>query len=129
MNAKLAAWVDEMARLCGPDRVEWLDGSEAEKQRLEAQAVASGGTTINIYPALIPSSGGQPVQYQTVDNSPANNATITPVTKPMYPGTTGNTHGERKDATPATKASPNETCPPSTLSAPRRAGDRWPSAG
>ncbi len=42
MHAKLAAWVDEMARLCGPDRVEWLDGSEAEKERLEAQAVASG---------------------------------------------------------------------------------------
>ncbi|MDD5656479.1 MAG: phosphoenolpyruvate carboxykinase (GTP) [Elusimicrobia bacterium] len=41
-HAKLSAWVAEMAALCGPDRVEWLDGSEAEKARLEARALASG---------------------------------------------------------------------------------------
>jgi hypothetical protein len=40
--------------------------------------VASGGTSISIYPALIPAAaGGQAVQYQTTDTSPANNATIT----------------------------------------------------
>lgn len=43
--------------------------------------VASGATSIPIYPALIPSSGGNAVQYQTVDNSPANSATITLVQK------------------------------------------------
>jgi hypothetical protein len=37
---------------------------------------ASGATSISIYPAIIPSVGGQQVQYQTVDNSPANGATI-----------------------------------------------------
>jgi len=41
-HAKLEAWVREMAELCRPDRVAWLDGSEAEKGRLEAEAVASG---------------------------------------------------------------------------------------
>jgi len=50
------------------------------KQFVVTQAVAANGTTINIYPALIPASNGQAVQYQTVDNSPANAATITPVT-------------------------------------------------
>lgn len=40
--------------------------------------VAGSGTSISIYPALIPAAaGGLAVQYQTVDNSPANGATIT----------------------------------------------------
>ncbi|MCE0484765.1 MAG: phosphoenolpyruvate carboxykinase (GTP) [Methylacidiphilales bacterium] len=33
------AWVDEMARLCLPDRIHWCDGSEEEKERLTQQAV------------------------------------------------------------------------------------------
>lgn len=43
-------------------------------------ALANGGVTLNIFPALIPSAAGSPVQYQTVDNSPANAANIVPVT-------------------------------------------------
>lgn len=38
--------------------------------------VLSGATSIPIYPALIPAVGGVAVQYQTVDSSPANAATI-----------------------------------------------------
>ena len=41
-HAELAAWVEEMARLCQPDRVVWLDGSEEEKNDLVAKAVAAG---------------------------------------------------------------------------------------
>jgi hypothetical protein len=40
--------------------------------------VAAGATSIPIYPALIPPSGGQQVQYQTVTASPANNAAVSP---------------------------------------------------
>ena len=43
--------------------------------------VASGATSIPIYPAIVPPSGG-PVQYQTVSASPASGATITLATKP-----------------------------------------------
>ena len=44
-------------------------------------AVANGGTTLNIYPALIPfAAGGVQVQYQTVDASPANAADVIPAT-------------------------------------------------
>ena len=39
-NPTLLARVDEMAKLCKPDRVTWCDGSEAEKKRLIEQAVA-----------------------------------------------------------------------------------------
>jgi hypothetical protein len=39
--------------------------------------VASGATSIPIYPALIPSNAGAQVQYQTVDVSPASGAAVT----------------------------------------------------
>ncbi|MGI6294826.1 MAG: phosphoenolpyruvate carboxykinase (GTP) [Armatimonadota bacterium] len=35
-------WIDEMAALCKPDKVVWIDGSEAEKQRLTEQALSTG---------------------------------------------------------------------------------------
>ncbi|HAZ07572.1 MAG TPA: phosphoenolpyruvate carboxykinase (GTP) [Elusimicrobia bacterium] len=41
-HAGLKAWVDEMAALCQPDGVIWVDGSEAEKKVLENRAVARG---------------------------------------------------------------------------------------
>jgi len=50
------------------------------KQFVVTQAVATAGTSIPIYPALIPASGGQTVQYQTVDNSPTNNGAVTVLT-------------------------------------------------
>ena len=47
------------------------------RQFVVTQTVATGGTLVNIYPAIIPfAANGQPQQYQTVDNSPANGATI-----------------------------------------------------
>lgn len=41
--------------------------------------VAAGATTIPVYPAIVPPSGGNPVQYQTVTASPANGAAVNPV--------------------------------------------------
>jgi phosphoenolpyruvate carboxykinase (GTP) len=41
----LQEWVAGMASLCRPDRVYWCDGSEDEKERLTAQAVAEGVLT------------------------------------------------------------------------------------
>jgi phosphoenolpyruvate carboxykinase (GTP) len=41
-HAKLKAWVDEIAQICTPDAVVWVDGSEAEKKRLEKRGVARG---------------------------------------------------------------------------------------
>ena len=41
-HKKLIEWVDEMGKLCGPDRVVWCDGSEAEKKRFEGEAVQTG---------------------------------------------------------------------------------------
>jgi hypothetical protein len=47
------------------------------KQFVVTAPVASGGTSIPIYPPLIPAAGGQQVQYQTTTISPASGATMT----------------------------------------------------
>ncbi len=41
-HRQLLAWVDEMAKLCSPDRVYWCDGSQAEYDRLCDEMVESG---------------------------------------------------------------------------------------
>jgi phosphoenolpyruvate carboxykinase (GTP) len=41
-NAKLNAWVQEVAALCEPDRVRWCDGSESEYKEMCDLLVASG---------------------------------------------------------------------------------------
>lgn len=46
------------------------------RQFVVTAAAINGATSISIYPALIPGVAGNPVQYQTVDVSPANAAAI-----------------------------------------------------
>jgi phosphoenolpyruvate carboxykinase (GTP) len=52
-NKAVSTWVDEMARLCKPDKVEWCDGSEEERGRLTRLAVADG-TLIELDPKKLP---------------------------------------------------------------------------
>jgi phosphoenolpyruvate carboxykinase (GTP) len=54
-NRRLLAWVDEMARLCMPDRIYWCDGSQAEYDRLCEEMVQSG-TFIRLNPDKRPNS-------------------------------------------------------------------------
>ena len=44
-NKRLLAWVQEVAELTSPDRIEWCDGSDAEWNRLTQELVASGTLT------------------------------------------------------------------------------------
>ncbi|TVQ56301.1 MAG: phosphoenolpyruvate carboxykinase (GTP) [Rhodobacteraceae bacterium] len=41
-HARLIAWVEDMVRLCQPDRVHWADGSDAEWRRLTDEMVEAG---------------------------------------------------------------------------------------
>jgi phosphoenolpyruvate carboxykinase (GTP) len=54
-NKKLLAWVDEMAKLCTPDRIYWCDGTQEESDRLCDEMVESG-TFIRLNPQKRPNS-------------------------------------------------------------------------
>ncbi|MDD3179448.1 MAG: phosphoenolpyruvate carboxykinase (GTP) [Opitutaceae bacterium] len=52
-NVQLLNWVKEMAALCKPDQIHWVDGSQQEYDALCAQLVA-GGTFIKLNEKLWP---------------------------------------------------------------------------
>jgi phosphoenolpyruvate carboxykinase (GTP) len=52
-NQHLLEWVQKMAKLTQPDRIEWCDGSEEEKKRLTEESVA-GGLLIPLNPKKLP---------------------------------------------------------------------------
>ena len=54
-NAKLVAWVADMAALCKPDSIYWCDGSDAEYQRL-CQQLVDAGTFKKLDPVKRPNS-------------------------------------------------------------------------
>jgi len=45
-HPELTAWIEEMARLCQPDRVVWINGSADQRQELTMEAVATGELTL-----------------------------------------------------------------------------------
>jgi len=48
-HTKLLAWVDEIATLCKPDRIEWCDGSQEEYDRL-CDVLVEGGSYVRLNP-------------------------------------------------------------------------------
>ena len=54
-NAKLNAWVAEIAALCQPDRVQWCDGSEAEYREM-CRLLVEAGTFFPLNPSKRPNS-------------------------------------------------------------------------
>jgi hypothetical protein len=73
-NEGLLAWVREMAAMCEPDRVVWVDGSAAEKEALTAQAVAEGvltpSTRRSARPATTPAP--TPTTWRASSTSPSS---------------------------------------------------------
>ena len=54
-NARLIAWVEEIAAITKPDSIVWADGSQAEWERLTQQLV-DAGTFIRLNPEIRPNS-------------------------------------------------------------------------
>ncbi|UVJ40295.1 phosphoenolpyruvate carboxykinase (GTP) [Arthrobacter sp. CJ23] len=54
-HARLLAWVEEVAELTQPDRIHWVDGSEAENKKLTEELVAAG-TLKRLNPETFPNS-------------------------------------------------------------------------
>ena len=52
---RLRTWVSEIAELTQPDRVHWVDGADAEWQRLTDELV-DAGTLVRLDPAKKPNS-------------------------------------------------------------------------
>ena len=41
-NRAILDWIDEMAKLCTPDEIIWIDGSEEQTEKLRAEACSTG---------------------------------------------------------------------------------------
>jgi phosphoenolpyruvate carboxykinase (GTP) len=76
-HAGLKRWVDECARLCQPDTVVWCDGTAAEKDRLTAEAVASG-ETILLNQEVLPGC----IYHRTAHNDVARTENLTFICTP-----------------------------------------------
>jgi phosphoenolpyruvate carboxykinase (GTP) len=71
-HSGLNEWVMEMARMCQPDKVVWIDGSEEEKERLTEEAVRTG-ELIRLNPEKLPGC----VYHRTAVNDVARTEELT----------------------------------------------------
>ncbi len=53
MNKIVLDWVNEMAEMTKPEHIVWIDGSEAERERLTTEAIGAGEIT-ELNPAQLP---------------------------------------------------------------------------
>ena len=42
VNKAVQSWLDEMAAMCQPDQIVWIDGSEEQLEALRAEACSTG---------------------------------------------------------------------------------------
>jgi hypothetical protein len=74
--------VGDIITLAGVNSVNRITKQDSGQlaQFVVTAAAANGATSLSIYPAIVPSNAGSPVQYQTVVSAPANSAAISLLT-------------------------------------------------
>lgn len=71
-HKRLKKWVQDMAKMCHPDRIVWIDGSPEEKERLEQQA-CDAGEVIRLNQELLPGC----IYHRTAPNDVARTEDLT----------------------------------------------------
>ena len=72
----------DIITIAGVYAVNWVtkESTGRLRQFVVTADVADGGTSVSVYPGIVPPVNGQKVQYQSVDSAPANGAAIALVT-------------------------------------------------
>ncbi|MCX7045206.1 MAG: phosphoenolpyruvate carboxykinase (GTP) [Candidatus Sumerlaeota bacterium] len=76
-HRELRLWVEQIAQLCQPDKIHWMDGSEKEKEALENEACSTGELT-RLNPDVLPGC----FYHRTAENDVARTEHLTFICTP-----------------------------------------------
>jgi len=83
-HKELEKWVSEMSKLCNPDKIIWIEGSKAQKEKLQYEAISTGEIII-LNQKILPGC----IYHRTALNDVARTENLTYICTP-----------EREDAGP-----------------------------
>jgi phosphoenolpyruvate carboxykinase (GTP) len=76
-HKELERWVSEMSKLCNPDKIIWIEGSKAQKEKLQYEAISTG-EIINLDQKILPGC----IYHRTALNDVARTENLTYICTP-----------------------------------------------
>ena len=76
-HKELEKWISEMSKLCNPDKIIWIDGSKAQKEKLQYEAISTG-EIINLNQKILPGC----IYHRTALNDVARTENLTYICTP-----------------------------------------------